>query len=71
MLTAHLGREKKTNQHLHKSVALLQMLQRKYFFKSAAEKQKVRPTRVKKQERNPEVSFEEKKFIMGIKEKSI
>ena len=46
-------REKKMNQHLHKSVALLQMLRRKYFFKSAAEKQKAQPTRVKKTRKKP------------------
>ena len=46
-------REKKMNQHLHKSVALLQTLRRKYFFKSAAEKQKVQPTRVEKTRKKP------------------
>ena len=46
-------REKKMNQHLHKSVVLLQMLRRKYFFKSAAEKQKAQPTRVEKTRKKP------------------
>ena len=53
MLSVRLGRDRKTNQHLHKSVALLQMLRRKYFFKSTAGKQKVHPRRVEKTRKKP------------------